>query len=134
MKHEFNPFMPGAGNTPPALVGREDIIEAARVLCIRTKTKRNSKQIIISGLRGVGKTALLNHLKSVSESLGCYTIKLEASLRRNILADIVLELRTFILSLNSANNHGKTLHKALSAVHKFSETIGKKCEILNGGF
>ncbi|MCQ2444116.1 MAG: ATP-binding protein [Mailhella sp.] len=118
--------MPGAGNKPPALVGREDIIESARMLFVRAKAKRNSKHIIISGLRGVGKTALLNHLKAVAGSAGCHAIKLEADPDRNILADIVRELRSLLLGLDPSGDEKGLLRRALSAVHNFSISVGLK--------
>jgi Cdc6-like AAA superfamily ATPase len=55
-----NPFSPGAGSPPPELVGREGILEQARILLGRVKEKRPEKSILLTGLRGVGKTVLLN--------------------------------------------------------------------------
>jgi Cdc6-like AAA superfamily ATPase len=54
-----NPFSPGAGSPPPELVGREGILEQARILLGRVKDKRSEKSILLTGLRGVGKTVLL---------------------------------------------------------------------------
>jgi Cdc6-like AAA superfamily ATPase len=58
-----NPFSPGAGSSPPELVGREDIMEQARVLFGRIREKRPEKSIFLTGLRGVGKTVLLNEME-----------------------------------------------------------------------
>ena len=51
-----NPFSPGAGSPPPELVGRSGILEQARILLGRIKEKRPEKSILLTGLRGVGKT------------------------------------------------------------------------------
>ncbi len=54
-----NPFSPGAGTPPPELAGRDDVLEQARVLLGRIKAGRPEKSMLLTGLRGVGKTALL---------------------------------------------------------------------------
>jgi Cdc6-like AAA superfamily ATPase len=61
-----NPFSPGAGSRPPELVGREGILEQARVLLGRIKEKRPEKSILLTGLRGLGKTVLLNEIEQLS--------------------------------------------------------------------
>ena len=53
-----NPFSPGAGSPPPELAGRESILEQARVLFGRVLAKRPEKSLLLTGLRGVGKTVL----------------------------------------------------------------------------
>ena len=55
-----NPFSPGAGSPPSELAGREQILEQARILFGRIKAKRPEKSLLLIGLRGVGKTVLLN--------------------------------------------------------------------------
>ncbi len=55
-----NPFSPGAGSPPPELVGRDPSLEQARILLGRIKQKRAEKSMLLTGLRGVGKTVLLN--------------------------------------------------------------------------
>lgn len=51
-----NPFSPGAGSPPPELVGRDRILEEARILLARVKAKKPEKSLLLTGLRGVGKT------------------------------------------------------------------------------
>src|SRR6266849_3139465 len=63
-----NPFSPGAGSPPPELVGREVILEQARILLGRVKEKRPEKSILLTGLRGVGKTVLLNEIERVDQN------------------------------------------------------------------
>lgn len=57
-----NPFSPGAGSPPPELVGRDRILEEARILLARVKAKKPEKSLLLTGLRGVGKTVLLMKL------------------------------------------------------------------------
>jgi hypothetical protein len=54
-----NPYSPGAGSPPPEMVGRDPILEQARILLGRIKAKRPEKSLMLTGLRGVGKTVLL---------------------------------------------------------------------------
>jgi len=63
-----NPFSPGAGSPPPELVGREVILEQARILLGRVKEKRPEKSILLTGLRGVGKTVLLNEIERLDQN------------------------------------------------------------------
>jgi Cdc6-like AAA superfamily ATPase len=64
-----NPFSPGAGSPPPELVGRDPILEQARILLGRIKKKRPEKSLLLTGLRGVGKTVLLNEIER--QARGC---------------------------------------------------------------
>jgi Cdc6-like AAA superfamily ATPase len=73
-----NPFSPGAGAPPPELVGREAILEQARILLARIKAKRPEKSILLTGLRGVGKTVLLNEIERMAAKEGYRTLALEA--------------------------------------------------------
>ena len=62
-----NPFVPGAGTPPPELSGREDILERARVTLARIQQGRSAKSFLLVGLRGVGKTVLLNKIQEMAE-------------------------------------------------------------------
>jgi hypothetical protein len=50
-----NPFSPGAGSPPPELVGRDPLLDQARILLGRVKQKKPEKSMLLTGLRGVGK-------------------------------------------------------------------------------
>ena len=65
-----NPYAPGAGSPPPELAGREPVLEAARVALARHLIGRSSKSIILLGQRGVGKTVLLDRIRSNAEAGG----------------------------------------------------------------
>src|SRR6266581_6828616 len=72
-----NPYTPGAGSRPPALTGRDEEIEAFRILLARLKLGRPEKSMLITGLRGVGKTVLLNTFEAIAEEAGFRTAKSE---------------------------------------------------------
>lgn len=58
-----NPYTPNAGARPPVLVGRQDELEAFEVLLDRLRAGRSEQSMIITGLRGVGKTVLLSEFR-----------------------------------------------------------------------
>ena len=65
-----NPFSPGAGAPPPELVGRDGVLEQARILLGRVRLKRPEKSLLLTGLRGVGKTVLLNEIERMARKDG----------------------------------------------------------------
>jgi Cdc6-like AAA superfamily ATPase len=73
-----NPFSPGAGSPPPELAGRSGVLEQARVLLGRVLAKRPEKSLLLTGLRGVGKTVLLNEIERMAQDVGYRTILVEA--------------------------------------------------------
>jgi Cdc6-like AAA superfamily ATPase len=73
-----NPFSPGAGSPPPELVGRDPVLEQARILLGRIKERRPEKSMLLTGLRGVGKTVLLNEIERLARAAGYRTISIEA--------------------------------------------------------
>ena len=62
-----NPYAPGAGTPPPELAGRSDVIRSGTVALQRIAIGRPAQSLIMVGLRGVGKTVLLNKLREVAE-------------------------------------------------------------------
>lgn len=73
-----NPFAPGAGSQPPELAGRDEIISEARIALQRILIGRHDKSQILLGLRGTGKTVLLNTIERLAEDYGHLTAFVEA--------------------------------------------------------
>jgi hypothetical protein len=92
-----NPYAPGAGQRPPELAGRDSELTAFDVVLERVARGRSERSIVLTGLRGVGKTVLLNALRSAAVRAGWGTGKLEArpeqSLRRPLSAALHLAIR-----------------------------------------
>ncbi|AQX81783.1 AAA ATPase domain-containing protein [Plantibacter flavus] len=74
----LNPFRPGAGVRPPELVGRQSEIDLVDLMVAKSRRRRNDGGMILYGLRGVGKTVLLNQLQQNVEKAGWVTVQLEA--------------------------------------------------------
>jgi hypothetical protein len=92
-----NPYAPGAGQRPPELAGRDRELEAFDVVLERVARARPERSLVLTGLRGVGKTVLLNALRSAAVRRGWGTGKLEARpdipLRRPLAAALHLAVR-----------------------------------------
>ena len=73
-----NPYAPGAGQRPPELAGRDVELETFDVVLERIARGRPERSLVLTGLRGVGKTVLLNALRSAAVRRGWGTGKLEA--------------------------------------------------------
>lgn len=128
MKAAQNPFSPGSGLRPPALVGRDAEIEALDVVVERVSNGLSSRGIMLSGLRGVGKTVLLNELRDRSEMAGWFTVSLEArpdsagsaSVRRILAREITAQAR----ALGAGRGLSDRVKAALSAVAAFNVKFG----------
>src|SRR5207237_2213420 len=92
-----NPFAPGAGQRPPELAGRDAQLAAFDVVLERVSRGRPERSLVLTGLRGVGKTVLLGALRSAAVRRGWGTGKLEArpdtGLRRQLSAALHLAIR-----------------------------------------
>ncbi|MGD9962214.1 ATP-binding protein [Nocardioides sp.] len=73
-----NPYAPGAGQRPPELAGRDEQLRAFDVVLARVAASRPERSLVLTGLRGVGKTVLLNALRSAAVRRQWGTGKLEA--------------------------------------------------------
>ncbi|MEU0545886.1 AAA family ATPase [Nocardia sp. NPDC005978] len=92
-----NPYAPGAGQRPPELAGRDRQLDAFDIVLERIARGRPERSVMLTGLRGVGKTVLLNQLRSAARSRGWGTGKLEArpdqGLRRPLSSALHMAVR-----------------------------------------
>ena len=95
-----NPFVPGAGTPPAELAGRHDVLERAEVALTRVQRGRPSKSLIVVGLRGVGKTVLLDRMRDDAEASGVHTLRIEAPESRSLPALLAPQLRQALLRLS----------------------------------
>jgi hypothetical protein len=118
-----NPFSPGAGSPPPELVGREGILEQARVLLGRVKEKRPEKSLLLTGLRGVGKTVLLNEIERLAAKTGYRTVPLEAHEDKALAAMLVPPLRKLLFELDRAAGVGDKAKRGLAVLKGFMNGV-----------
>ena len=118
-----NPFSPGAGSPPPELVGREAILEQARILLGRIKERRPEKSILLTGLRGVGKTVLLNEIERMAVAAGYRTTALEAHEDKSLAALLVPPLRKLLFELDRMADTGDKAKRGLAVLKGFMNGI-----------
>ena len=115
-----NPFAPGAGQRPPELAGRESEQSRFRILLDRLEAGRSERGIMLTGLRGVGKTVLLEDMRHLAEQRGWIVAFAEAGTGRPFRQ---LASQTLTASLRAASLRHRTssrLRRALGAFKSFS--------------
>src|SRR3954447_2637956 len=114
-----NPYAPGAGTPPPALVGRERTIEPASIAMQRLKAARSHQHLMITGLRGLGKTVLLGKLAALGEHNGFRVIRVEAVGGDDTLRSLLRQCRRVAEGLK----RGSKVLRALRSIDSVSLTV-----------
>ena len=114
MERRRNPFVPGAGLQPPELAGRDRLLENAAVDMDRVLAGRPAKGLILLGLRGVGKTVLLNRLRTLADDKGFRTVRIEAPEGSSLPELLTPELRRIVYALDLRRAAGHRLQRAES--------------------
>jgi hypothetical protein len=128
-----NPFAPGAGTPPPELAGRDELRETVRIALERIRRGHPSKSIVMIGLRGVGKTVLLDRMRDDAEVQGLHTLRIEAPEGRSLPAVLAPQLRVALLRL-SRNEQAKDLAaRALRALAGFARSLKIKYQDIEVG-
>ncbi|MCW5623531.1 MAG: ATP-binding protein [Burkholderiales bacterium] len=121
-----NPFAPGAGTPPPELAGRDVLRETVRIAAERVRRGLPTKSLLMVGLRGVGKTVLLDRMRDDAEAAGIHTLRIEAPDERSLPALLAPQLRQALLRL-SRNEQARELgHRALRALAGFAQGLKLK--------
>lgn len=128
-----NPYAPGAGTPPPELAGRDDIRESARIALERTKIGRPTKSMMMVGLRGVGKTVLLDLMREQAEARGIYTLRIEAPENRSLPAMLVPQLRVALLRLSNKQAAKQLAQRALRGLAGFVGALKVKYQDIEVG-
>ena len=85
---KINPYRPGAGLMPTYLAGRDDDIKEMEQIFVALKMNIPVQSVIFSGLRGVGKTVLINKLQKIAEEKGIFCKHLEVEERNDFISQI----------------------------------------------
>ena len=128
-----NPYAPGAGSQPPELAGRDEVIENARIALERTRLRFPTKSLMLCGLRGVGKTVLLDHIREKAEASGIQTIRIEAPEQRSLPALLAPQLRQALLRLSRKEQARDLAQRGLRALAGFAKALKLKYEDIEVG-
>jgi hypothetical protein len=118
-----NPFAPGAGSNPPELAGRESILQDAQTAIRRALIGKSSRSQMLLGLRGVGKTVLLNNIEEMAEAAGHVTSFIEAPEGKPLSELLVPKINQALRKLSISENARATVHQALRALRSFASTF-----------
>ena len=128
-----NPYAPGAGTPPPELAGRDRIREQVRVAIARIRVGNSAKSVLMVGLRGVGKTVLLDQMRLDAERSGVHTIRVEAPENRSLPALLAPQLRLALLRLSHVDAARDLAQRGLRALAGFAKALKFKYEDLEVG-
>lgn len=129
-----NPYAPGAGTPPPELAGRDELREAIRVAIARVRRGAPAKSIIMVGLRGVGKTVLLDRMRDDAEAVGVQTMRIEAPEGRSLPALLAPQLRQALLRLSRNERARGLAQRALRGLAGFARALKVKYQDIEVGF
>jgi hypothetical protein len=118
-----NPYSPGAGSPPPELAGRSALREQLRVALGRIVKGKPAKSVLMVGLRGVGKTVLLDQVKKDAEAVGVYTVRVEAPENRSLPALLAPQIRHALLRLSRVEAAKAAAQRALQALTGFAKAL-----------
>jgi hypothetical protein len=128
-----NPFSPGAGSPPPELAGRDIVIEQARVLLGRVRANRSEKSLLLTGLRGVGKTVLLNAIEQIAREQDYRTILVEAHEGKPLAVLLAPHLRRLLFDLDRIAGAGDKARRGIAVLKSFVGAIKLKVGDLDIG-
>lgn len=123
MDELVNPFRPGAGTAPPALVGRDALIAGFRTTVGRAVAGRPGQSVMPIGLRGVGKTVLLNRFTEIAEDEGLQVGYVEAPESRDFPRLLAVRLRRILLALDRVGKASRAARYALGVLRSFTYTL-----------
>ncbi len=118
-----NPFSPGAGTPPPELAGRDSLIQKVSISLARIQENRPEKSVLLIGLRGVGKTVLLNELQNLADDKGYKSFLVEAHDQKTLSALLIPQLRQILFRLDRMEKISEKVRKALRVLKGFVSGI-----------
>jgi AAA ATPase domain len=121
-----NPFSPGAGSPPPELAGRDDLIEGARLMLQRVRMGRYEQSLMLVGLRGVGKTVLLNKVREMAEAHDYSIVMIEATEGRSLPELLIPALRQILYQLDAMAGVSNKVKRGLRVLRSFVGAVKVK--------
>lgn len=129
----LNPYAPGAGTPPPELAGRDELRETARIALERARIGRPTKSAVMVGLRGVGKTVLLDRILVDAECRGICTLRIEAPENRSLPSALAPQLRLALLRLSNREAARDLARRALRGLAGFAKALKVKYQDIEVG-
>ena len=124
-----NPYTPGAGTPPPALTGRDPELEQFGLLLGRLELGRPEQSLLITGLRGVGKTVLLDAFEGIAIERGWFASSTEITSETRLAKVIATMTREALFDLRRVERVRERARRALSILKAFTITTGVGVDI-----
>ena len=121
-----NPYAPGAGSPPPELAGRDRLREQVRIALTRIRAGKHAKSVLMVGLRGVGKTVLLDRMRTDAEASGLFTVRTEVAEGRSLPAILAPQLRLALLRVSTVAKAAYLAKRGLRALAGFAKVLKVK--------
>jgi hypothetical protein len=121
-----NPYAPGAGSPPPELAGRDPILKDIRIRLERLRAGRPAKSMMLVGLRGVGKTVLLDQIRRDAQADGLLPVRAEAPERLSLPALLAPMLRLTLIQLSKKEKAKQAAVRGLKALAGFVSKLKVK--------
>lgn len=118
-----NPFAPGAGSRPPELAGRDAILETARISCGRARMGKSARSIMLLGLRGTGKTVLLNEIGRNAEADGLFVSRVESPEGESLAKLLYPEMRKVMRALSGVTAAKHFATRGLKGLRNFASVF-----------
>lgn len=126
MNPHTNPFSPGAGNQPHELAGRSELLNKVEVLLARVKAGRSEQSMLFVGLRGVGKTVLLNRIREMAVEQKYQALLIEAHENKSLPLLLLPQIRQTLFALDRMQNVSQKVKRGLSVLSSFVSAIKVK--------
>ncbi len=130
----LNPYAPGAGTPPPEMAGRNELLNKASIALRRIASGRFGRSLILTGLRGVGKTVLLNRIRQEAEAAKIVTVRIEVPEGRSLPSLLAPGLKSAMLKLSRGKAASALTLRALRTLASFVSAMKLKYGDIELGF
>lgn len=127
MESIANPYTPGAGAPPPSLAGRDEELDAFRLLIGRLSEGRHENSLILFGLRGVGKTVLLGEMETIADASDWQAISIEVRVGADFVQTLARALVRVTRKLRPASSRAtRTIESVRRAIASLEATYSDR--------
>ena len=132
MRAQDNPYTPNAGASPPALVGRDEELKAFEILLARLLRGHTEQSMLITGLRGVGKTVLLTKFEEMAREANWVTIEAEITKNSDFGSRMTNLVRRALLQVAPKERWKSRANRAAAVLRSFQLTAGSDGSVTAG--
>lgn len=118
-----NPYAPGAGTPPPLMTGRDDLVQIADIALTRAKVGKSAKSFVAVGLRGVGKTVVLNKVQDIADEKGYQSAFIEAEENIPVVKLLIPQMKRILFKLDRLEGVQEVVRRGIRVLKGFSSAV-----------